>query len=240
MVDFSGGRKQVHTSSKEQEQFDITIDGRWITHNYVLHSMSADFELGVADFGVALAAATAASSGHWMDQILKTHCSLLIYESDYCKTSIFDVHRSCPSCHYDLCLQCCQELRDGNLHGNKEEVFIEFKDSGLDYFHGGKSNLDESNGSMSAGDPAPKEQETHDLISATNPAPKGTSTHDGLSAAETAPKEQETYDSPSAADLALKKLKIHDRLSATDPPPKEQESLDWSLDLSHLPHNFYF
>ncbi|GJW24192.1 hypothetical protein Tco_0038003 [Tanacetum coccineum] len=181
----------------------------WITHNYVLHSMPTDFELGVADVGVALAAATAASSGHWMDQILKTHCSLLIYESifeetthcnpysplpvavmvqveathqlatqleellatslashqlaastsrkklslsemqvetelspgecigcDYCKTSIFDVHRSCPSCHYDLCLQCCRELRDGNLQGNKEEVVIEFKDSGLDYLQG--------------------------------------------------------------------------------------------------------
>ncbi|GKC78022.1 hypothetical protein Tco_1128796, partial [Tanacetum coccineum] len=32
------------------------IVGRWITHNYVLHSMPADFELGVADVGVALAA----------------------------------------------------------------------------------------------------------------------------------------------------------------------------------------
>ncbi|GJR15588.1 hypothetical protein Tco_0798240 [Tanacetum coccineum] len=72
---------------KEQEQFEITIDGRWITHNYVLHSMPADFELGVADVGVALAAATAASSGHWMDQILKTHCSLLIYESVFEETT---------------------------------------------------------------------------------------------------------------------------------------------------------
>ncbi|GJS97133.1 FORKED 1 protein [Tanacetum coccineum] len=60
---------------------------RWITHNYVLHSMPADFELGVADVGVALAAATAASSGHWMDQILKTHCSLLIYESIFEETT---------------------------------------------------------------------------------------------------------------------------------------------------------
>ncbi|GJU73454.1 tetratricopeptide-like helical domain-containing protein, partial [Tanacetum coccineum] len=63
------------------------IVGRWITHNYVLHSMPADFELGVADVGVALAAATAASSGHWMDQILKTHCSLLIYESIFEETT---------------------------------------------------------------------------------------------------------------------------------------------------------
>ncbi|XP_042758581.1 lysine-specific demethylase JMJ26 [Lactuca sativa] len=57
---------------------------------------------------------------------------------DCCKTSIFDLHRSCPSCHYDLCLQCCLELRDGNLQGNKEEVIIEYEDPGHDYLHGGK------------------------------------------------------------------------------------------------------
>ncbi|KAK1439540.1 hypothetical protein QVD17_05360 [Tagetes erecta] len=50
---------------------------------------------------------------------------------DCCKTSIFDMHRSCPSCHYDLCLQCCGEVRDGNPQINKEEVIVEVKDSGL-------------------------------------------------------------------------------------------------------------
>ncbi|XP_004308619.1 PREDICTED: lysine-specific demethylase JMJ25-like [Fragaria vesca subsp. vesca] len=28
-----------------------------------------------------------------------------------CKTSIFDFHRSCPGCQYDLCLNCCREIR---------------------------------------------------------------------------------------------------------------------------------
>ncbi|XP_071726407.1 lysine-specific demethylase JMJ29-like isoform X2 [Rutidosis leptorrhynchoides] len=56
---------------------------------------------------------------------------------DCCKTSIFDLHRSCPSCNYDLCLQCCRELRDGNPKGNKEEVNFEFIDPGADYLHGG-------------------------------------------------------------------------------------------------------
>ncbi|XP_042758187.1 lysine-specific demethylase JMJ25 isoform X2 [Lactuca sativa] len=60
-----------------------------------------------------------------------THCIC-------CKTSIFDLHRSCPSCQYDLCIQCCWELRDGSLQGNKEEVIIEFED------------------------PAPKEKQTHE------------------------------------------------------------------------------
>ncbi|CAI9110366.1 OLC1v1010375C1 [Oldenlandia corymbosa var. corymbosa] len=35
---------------------------------------------------------------------------------DNCSTSIVDFHRSCPECrNYDLCLTCCQELRDGFL-----------------------------------------------------------------------------------------------------------------------------
>nr|KAJ0206756.1 hypothetical protein LSAT_V11C500254050 [Lactuca sativa] len=77
---------------------------------------------------------------------------------DCCKTSIFDLHRSCPSCHYDLCLQCCWELRDGNLQGNKEEVIFEFNDPGPDYLHGGKRLKVKK----AAEDPAPKEKQTHE------------------------------------------------------------------------------
>ncbi|KAG0449906.1 hypothetical protein HPP92_027158, partial [Vanilla planifolia] len=29
-----------------------------------------------------------------------------------CHTSIIDFHRSCPKCSYDLCLKCCQDLRE--------------------------------------------------------------------------------------------------------------------------------
>nr|GEW80221.1 lysine-specific demethylase JMJ25-like isoform X1 [Tanacetum cinerariifolium] len=56
---------------------------------------------------------------------------------DCCKTSIFNLHRSCPSCHYDLCLQCCWELRDGNLQGNKDKVVFHFEDPGSKYLFGG-------------------------------------------------------------------------------------------------------
>ncbi|XP_076959053.1 lysine-specific demethylase JMJ26-like [Bidens hawaiensis] len=63
--------------------------------------------------------------------------------SDCCKTSIFDLHRSCPKCDYDLCLQCCRELRDGNLQGNKEVVIdsIQFEDPGAGYLHGLKEDI---------------------------------------------------------------------------------------------------
>uniref|UniRef100_A0A0E0CDS1 JmjC domain-containing protein n=1 Tax=Oryza meridionalis TaxID=40149 RepID=A0A0E0CDS1_9ORYZ len=36
---------------------------------------------------------------------------------DNCRTSIVDFHRSCKSGHYDLCLSCCQELRQGLTTG---------------------------------------------------------------------------------------------------------------------------
>nr|GEU93111.1 JmjC domain-containing protein [Tanacetum cinerariifolium]GEU93116.1 JmjC domain-containing protein [Tanacetum cinerariifolium] len=64
-----------------------------------------------------------------------------------CKTSIFDLHRSCSSCNYDLCLQCCWELRDGNLRGFKEEFIFQFEDPDTEYLHGGKSKLNVKNGS---------------------------------------------------------------------------------------------
>ncbi|CAN6271130.1 unnamed protein product [Urochloa humidicola] len=32
---------------------------------------------------------------------------------DNCRTSIVDFHRSCSKCSYDLCLNCCRELRQG-------------------------------------------------------------------------------------------------------------------------------
>lgn len=41
-----------------------------------------------------------------------------------CKTSIFDFHRSCPGCQYDLCLMCCREIRDGELKGGGEEMVV--------------------------------------------------------------------------------------------------------------------
>ncbi|KAL1804138.1 hypothetical protein ACET3Z_032785 [Daucus carota] len=57
---------------------------------------------------------------------------------DNCRTSIADLHRSCPNCNYDLCLSCCSEIRDGCLQGGKEKVIMQFTDPGKDYLHGKK------------------------------------------------------------------------------------------------------
>lgn len=53
-----------------------------------------------------------------------------IFNSDNCNTSIVNFHRSCPNpeCSYDLCLNCCQELRKGIQPGGKES------ESSLDQF----------------------------------------------------------------------------------------------------------
>ncbi|KAK4485669.1 hypothetical protein RD792_008312, partial [Penstemon davidsonii] len=58
---------------------------------------------------------------------------------DNCKTSIVDFHRSCPQCSNDLCLTCCQELREGRLQGGDEEMVLHFVDYGNDYLHGGSN-----------------------------------------------------------------------------------------------------
>ncbi|CAI9272159.1 unnamed protein product [Lactuca saligna] len=101
-------------------------------------------------------------------QLKKVECNLdKQIHCDCCKTSIFDLHRSCPSCYYNLCLQCCWELRDGNPQGNKEEVIIEPKDPGPEYLHGNPKGFRKAwkktcYVEKADEDPTPKEKQTHD------------------------------------------------------------------------------
>ncbi|KAE8803556.1 Lysine-specific demethylase 3B [Hordeum vulgare] len=53
-----------------------------------------------------------------------------------CKTSIFDFHRSCKHCLYDLCLICCRELRKGKIPGGEEVESVQYEDRGKDYTFG--------------------------------------------------------------------------------------------------------
>ncbi|KAL9236596.1 hypothetical protein vseg_011244 [Gypsophila vaccaria] len=54
-----------------------------------------------------------------------------------CATSIFDLHRSCPSCSYELCVRCAHEIREGNLLGGPEASLCTYSYKGFDYLHGG-------------------------------------------------------------------------------------------------------
>ncbi|CAJ1977653.1 unnamed protein product [Sphenostylis stenocarpa] len=60
--------------------------------------------------------------------------------SDNCKTSIFDYHRSCTECSFDLCLICCRELRSGQLVGGADPIMLEFVWRGRGYLHGEQEN----------------------------------------------------------------------------------------------------
>ncbi|CAL5064540.1 unnamed protein product [Urochloa decumbens] len=59
---------------------------------------------------------------------------------DNCRTSIYDLHRSCPNCTYELCIVCCKELRQHHLEGSCEEAAVPVldpHDRWPDYMHGG-------------------------------------------------------------------------------------------------------
>lgn len=58
--------------------------------------------------------------------------------SDNCRTSIIDLHRSCSSCSYDLCLGCCREILDNKLQASGEQMTFNFLNRGQDYMHGGQ------------------------------------------------------------------------------------------------------
>ncbi|XP_066390206.1 lysine-specific demethylase JMJ26-like isoform X6 [Miscanthus floridulus] len=55
-----------------------------------------------------------------------------------CSTSIFDLHRSCSNCSFELCITCSKELRGHCLNINCQEGLVP-KDitRGVDYMHGG-------------------------------------------------------------------------------------------------------
>ncbi|KAL1221264.1 Lysine-specific demethylase JMJ29 [Cardamine amara subsp. amara] len=66
----------------------------------------------------------------------KSSCEERVY-CNHCATSIVDLHRSCPNpeCDYDLCLKCCQEIREGSL-SEHPEMELEYVDRGYQYMHG--------------------------------------------------------------------------------------------------------
>ncbi|KAL5707628.1 hypothetical protein ACHQM5_018509 [Ranunculus cassubicifolius] len=55
---------------------------------------------------------------------------------DICKTSIFDYHRNCKNCSYDLCITCCGEIRSCCLQGDDKEVNVKCASSGSKNRHG--------------------------------------------------------------------------------------------------------
>lgn len=52
-----------------------------------------------------------------------------------CRIPITDYHRRCPSCSYDLCLNCCRDLREATVHHSNEPPTEQAKTSGRNILH---------------------------------------------------------------------------------------------------------
>ncbi|QCE08699.1 hypothetical protein DEO72_LG9g3728 [Vigna unguiculata] len=83
--------------------------------------------------GISVSELRVVQTNYFMDE--RQYC-------DNCKTSIFDYHRSCTKCSFELCLICCRELRSGQLVGGADPIMLEFSSKGRGYLHGEK--VDES------------------------------------------------------------------------------------------------
>ncbi|KAL6635414.1 hypothetical protein ACP70R_028085 [Stipagrostis hirtigluma subsp. patula] len=66
-----------------------------------------------------------------------------------CRTSIFDFHRSCKHCFYDLCLNCCKELREGKIPGGEEVETEPPEERSRDYVFGKISQSNDGNSVVS-------------------------------------------------------------------------------------------
>ncbi|XP_061372519.1 lysine-specific demethylase JMJ26-like [Gastrolobium bilobum] len=55
---------------------------------------------------------------------------------DHCATSIVDLYRSCPKCSFEICLTCCQEIRNRSI-SPRPELKFEYVNKGIEYMHGG-------------------------------------------------------------------------------------------------------
>ncbi|KAG2302661.1 hypothetical protein Bca52824_031312 [Brassica carinata] len=63
-----------------------------------------------------------------------SYCDERVY-CDHCATSIVDLHRSCPKCSFELCLNCCQEVREGSI-SQRPEMKTQYVNKGYKYMHG--------------------------------------------------------------------------------------------------------
>ncbi|XP_011620489.2 lysine-specific demethylase JMJ25 [Amborella trichopoda] len=67
-------------------------------------------------------------------QQVESCCGKQLY-CDNCKTSIVDFHRSCSRCHYNICLNCCRDIREGKLCRLMEVKRLEYLDRSRAYSH---------------------------------------------------------------------------------------------------------
>ncbi|KAK4347556.1 hypothetical protein RND71_033895 [Anisodus tanguticus] len=74
-----------------------------------IHDQTIEKEMEANITGLSSSQVTIQEAAFSMDE--RVYC-------DNCNTSIVDLHRNCPICSYDLCLTCCQEIREGCFLGD--------------------------------------------------------------------------------------------------------------------------
>ncbi|XP_027932966.1 lysine-specific demethylase JMJ25-like [Vigna unguiculata] len=69
-------------------------------------------------------------------EIPQTSCENERIYCDHCATSFTDLYRSCPECSFEICLNCCKEIRNGSISPRCNMKF-QYVNKGCDYMHGG-------------------------------------------------------------------------------------------------------
>ncbi|KAL1195757.1 Lysine-specific demethylase JMJ25 [Cardamine amara subsp. amara] len=99
---------------------------------------------GINDEQIAEKLIEAKILGMEFEEVKPQSTNCLPYERlycDTCKTPIFDLHRSCSSCSFDICLACCLEIRNGKLQACQEDVSWNYTNRGLEYAHGEEGEI---------------------------------------------------------------------------------------------------
>ncbi|XP_078165167.1 lysine-specific demethylase JMJ29-like isoform X1 [Carex rostrata] len=122
----------------EPQRKEISESDQYRYYCYILHLLlpwlkefqgeqQAEKEIEAKIQGMPVSELEIQVAAYWKDE--RVYC-------DRCRTSIIDFHRSCPKCSYDLCLQCCAELRAGCVPGGKEVEIQHYEDRGKKYIFG--------------------------------------------------------------------------------------------------------
>ncbi|XP_027918050.1 lysine-specific demethylase JMJ25-like [Vigna unguiculata] len=121
-------KQKAKTKEDEHVEFSVYLLQTLLPHLRLLNEeQMIENETEAKIQGISISELRIKEAGYYKDE--RVYC-------DNCKTSIFDYHRSCTLCSFDLCLICCRELRNGQLLGGAEPIMFDFSHKGRGYLHG--------------------------------------------------------------------------------------------------------
>ncbi|XP_065879554.1 lysine-specific demethylase JMJ26-like [Euphorbia lathyris] len=106
---------QIREQQNQEAQIEAKI-GEFLLLFSFSFIISLCFDLTYADtLQNALSRSFAGGSREFCSNDERVYCN-------HCATSIVDYHRRCSNCAYELCLSCCQEIREGTLESHAEDL----------------------------------------------------------------------------------------------------------------------